>query len=438
MMRQERDGHERRPQVVIVGCGFGGLTAAQALRRADVVVTVVDRSNHHLFQPLLYQVATAALNPSDIASPIRRILRGQKNAEVLLGEVVSIDVAGKRVVLTDGETLAYDFLILATGATHSYFGHDEWARYAPGLKSIAEALEIRKRVLSAFEFAERAHEEDQRKAWMTFVVVGGGPTGVELAGTLAEVARFTLAKDFRHIDPRQASIVLVEAGPRVLGTFDDDLSTSAREQLTQLGVTVRTGVSVTTVDADGVCLGDERIHSRTVIWAAGVAGSPLARTLGVTLARGGRVPVSPELSPGGRDDVYVIGDLASIECDGRPVPGVAPAAIQMGRHAGRNILATIGGRPRTPFVYRDKGSLATIGRAKGIADIRGWKFRGLVAWLLWLFVHILFLIGFRNRLLVMIEWAWSYFTYDRGARLITGKVEPPQAAPRDRKAESRA
>ena len=412
------------PHVVIIGAGFGGMAAARALRRAPVRITIVDRSNHHLFQPLLYQVATAALSPADIAAPIRRIFRGQTNVSVVLAEATGVDVASKRVILADGH-VDYDILIIATGATHAYFGHDEWAEHATGLKSLRDALHIRQRMLMAFEVAERETDEARRRAWMTFVIVGGGPTGVELAGTFAEVSRQTLARDFRRINTASARVILVEAGPRVLSAYSEDLSQAAREQLEKLGVSVWTGVQVTGVDADGVHIGAERVHSRTVLWAAGVAGSPLARTLGVPLDRAGRAIVAPELTLPGRDDVYVIGDLAHIEEDGALVPGVAPAAMQQGQQAARNILATLEGRPRQPFHYVDKGMLATIGRGAAVGKIGRFKFRGFIAWWLWLFVHILFLIGFRNRLLVMIQWAWSYMTFDRGARLITSPLKEP-------------
>jgi NADH:ubiquinone reductase (H+-translocating) len=409
---------ERHPHVVLVGSGFGGLAAARSLRKAAVRITIVDRSNHHLFQPLLYQVATAALSPADIAAPIRRIFRHQANVTVMLADATAINVTAKRLVLLDG-FLDYDILILATGATHAYFGHDDWADHAPGLKSVKDALRIRQRILIAFEVAERETNEARRRAWMTFVIVGAGPTGVELAGTLAEVTRQTLARDFRHINTASARVILVEASPRVLGAYTADLSEAARRQLEKLGVTVWTGVQVTGVDAEGVWIGHERIHAHTVIWAAGVAASPLAATLGVPLDRAGRVMVDPELTIPGRDDVYVIGDLAHVEHEGALVPGVAPAAMQEGWHAARNIVRTLRGEPRLPFRYVDKGMLATIGRGAAVAKIGPIKATGLFAWLLWLFVHILFLIGFRNRLLVLIQWAWQYASFDRGARLIT-------------------
>lgn len=432
------EGHAERPsrhvhrsprlRVVIVGAGFGGLNAARMFRGKPVFVTVIDRSNHHLFQPLLYQVATAALNPADIAAPIRRILGGQSNAEVVLAEVASIDVPGKRVLLKDGE-VPYDVLILAAGASHSYFGNDDWSAHAPGLKSLSDALNIRKRLLLAFEIAEREPDVARRRAWMTFVIVGGGPTGVELAGTLAEVARKTLARDFRHIDPASARIILLNSGDRILAAFPDDLSEKARRQLVRLGVQVRRNMRVTGIDAEGVTVGSGdnalRIEARTVLWAAGVQASPLARSLGVPLDRSGRVMVRPDLTIPDRDDIYVIGDLVHLAQEGRLIPGVAPAAVQQGKHAARNILRSLSGQPRLPFRYVNKGNLATIGRAAAVAKIGKVHLSGFTAWLLWLFVHVLFLIGFRNRLLVMIQWAWSYVTYDRGARLITDRTPGP-------------
>jgi NADH dehydrogenase len=412
-----------RPEVVIVGGGFGGLYAARALRGAPVHVTIVDRRNHHLFQPLLYQVATAALNPADIAAPIRSVFRGWPNVSVLLAEAAAVNLTAKKLVLTDGE-LAYDYLVLATGATHAYFGHEEWAPFAPGLKSIEDALEIRRRVLLAYEMAER--DPERRREWMTFVIIGGGPTGVEMAGALAEISRQALAREFQHIDPSQARIILVEGVSRVLPPYPPDLSAKARTQLERLGVDVWTGARVTGIDASGVTLGQERILARTVVWAAGVAASPLAATLGAPLDRAGRVLVDPTLAVPGRDDVFVIGDLAAVEQDGQPVPGIAPAAIQMGRHVARNIRLALAGRPRQAFRYRHKGSFATIGRGKAVGEVAGRvKLSGFVAWVAWLTIHIFFLIGFRNRVLVLFQWAYSYVTFRRGARLITGAPLPP-------------
>jgi NADH dehydrogenase len=410
---------------VIVGGGFGGIAAARALKRVPIRLTMIDRRNHHLFQPLLYQVATAALNPSDIASPIRRILRRQRNASVILGEAVSIDTQRKIVQLIDGE-VAYDFLIVASGATHSYFGHDEWLEAAPGLKTLEDAVEIRRRVLVAYEAAEREVDASEVANWMTFVIIGAGPTGVEMAGALAEISRRVLERDFRNIDPGRARIVLIEAGPRVLPAMSPESSVSARRQLERLGVEVITSSPVTAVDDRGVTHGGVRLDSRTVIWAAGVAASPLGKALGagVNLDRAGRVIVNQDLSVASADGVFVIGDLASILSDGKPVPGLSPAAMQEGRHAAKNIMRTIRGVPTIPFHYRDKGTLATIGKAAAVADIAGLHLSGLIAWLMWLFVHIFFLIGFRNRFIVIVEWAWTYVRNDRGARLITGDVEP--------------
>ena len=413
--------------VVIIGGGFGGISAARALRRAPVRLTIVDRRNHHLFQPLLYQVATAALNPSDIASPIRRIVRRQRNAYVILGEATSIDTRRKIVRLADNESeVAYDYLIVATGATHSYFGHDEWLEPAPGLKTLEDAVEIRRRVLVAYEAAEREVDASEVANWMTFVIIGAGPTGVEMAGALAEISRRVLERDFRKIDPGRARIILIEAGPRVLPAMSPESSASARRQLERLGVEVITDSPVTAIDDRGVTHGGARLDSRTVIWAAGVAASPLGKALGaeVKLDRAGRVIVNQDLSVAGADGVFVIGDLASISSGGKPVPGLSPAAMQEGRQAARNIVRSIRGEPTLPFRYRDKGTLATIGKAAAVADIAGLHLSGLVAWLMWLFVHIFFLIGFRNRFIVIVEWAWTYVRNDRGARLITGDVEP--------------
>ncbi|HKE18861.1 MAG TPA: NAD(P)/FAD-dependent oxidoreductase [Kofleriaceae bacterium] len=414
-----------RPHVVIVGAGFGGIYAARSLRRAPVRVTVIDRRNHHLFQPLLYQVATAGLNAADIAYPIRSVVRRQDNARVLLGEVSRIDTAARRVVL-DGESIDYDYLVVATGATHSYFQHPEWEAVAPGLKTIEDALLIRRRVFLAYEAAEREPDPARRAEWLTFVVVGGGPTGVELAGALSEIARHTLKRDFRSIDPTMTRVLLLEGVDRVLPPYVPELSHKARRQLERLGVEVRTGALVSAVDGRGVEVsGGERIQARTVLWAAGVAASPLARTLGVPLDHAGRVEVKEDLGLPGHPEVFVVGDLAAVtQADGSPVPGVAPAAIQEGRFAARQIRRELDGAARERFRYRDKGSVATIGRAAAVADL-GWiKLSGFLAWLAWWAIHIFFLIGFRSRLLVMFGWAWSYFTFQRGARLITGEVPP--------------
>jgi NADH:ubiquinone reductase (H+-translocating) len=417
------------PHIVILGGGFAGLNAARALARAPVRVTLIDRRNHHLFQPLLYQVATAALNPSDIATPIRRILRNQKNVEVLLAEARSVDLDAKLVEL-DEDVVSYDYLVVATGARHSYFGHDEWAPFAPGLKSIGDALEVRRRVLTAFELAEREADARIRDAFLTFVIVGGGPTGVELSGALCEIAQHALSRDFRRINPAQARVILLEGSDRVLQSYRPELSDKARQQLERIGVEVRTSSRVTSIDAEGVGLDAERIEARTVIWAAGVAGSGLGRGLGVPLNRAGRVEVAPDLSIVGHTDAFVVGDLAGVTQDGAPVPAVAPAAMQEGHHATRNILRAIAGKPTLPFRYVNKGSLATIGRSAAVADLGKVQLSGLLAWMAWLGLHLLFLVGFRNRVLVLFEWAWSFLSYDRGARLITGPIR--------RKPDSRA
>ena len=415
-----------RPRVIVVGAGFGGLAAARALAHVPVQLTVVDRRNHHLFQPLLYQVATAALSPGDIAYPIRSILRHQANARVLLAEVVAIDVARREVRLLDG-SLPYDFLVVAGGAGHAYFGHDAWEKDAPGLKTLEDAINIRRRILLAFEQAERETDPAVRRDLLTFVIVGGGPTGVELAGAIAEISRHVIVSDFRSIDPREARIVLVEAGPRLLPAMLPATSSTAAATLVRLGVEVRVGTPVTDVDARGVSIGAERLAARTVVWAAGVAASPLARSLGVPLDRAGRVPVEPDLSVSGHPEVFVIGDLSVYTHQtGRPLPGLSPVALQQGRAVAANIRATLAGRPRRRFHYVDKGTMAVIGRSEAVAEIAGLRFSGLVAWLLWCFVHIFFLIGFRNRIIVMMEWAWAYFTYQRGARLITGEVGTPR------------
>jgi NADH dehydrogenase len=410
--------------VVIVGGGFGGLYAARALTGRPVSVTLLDRRNHHLFQPLLYQVATAALNPSDIATPLRSILRRAANVTVFLAEVVSVDLAGHRVILDEGE-LAYDALVLAAGAGNSYFGHDEWEPLAPSLKSLEDALEIRRRVLLAYEDAERERDGAEQRALLTSVVIGGGPTGVELAGALAEISRESIARDFRLIDPTKARVVLVEAGPRILASFPASLAARAAAALARIGVEVRTGTPVTRVTPDAVWLGGEQIRARTVLWAAGVAASPLARALGVPLDRAGRVIVKPDLSLPGHDLVFAIGDMAAFRGpDGQALPGLAPVAIQQGQAVARTILRRLAGEPARPFQYRDKGSMATIGRAAAVAVIGRLQLSGLPAWLAWLFVHIMFLIGFRNRFLVLFEWAWAYLSWQRGARLITGQWRP--------------
>ena len=410
----------RRPHVVIIGGGFGGLAAAQALKRADVSVTLIDWRNHHVFQPLLYQVATAGLSPGDIAAPIRWVLRRQANVRVLLAEARSVDVAARTVQLDEG-TLQYDYLIVATGSTHAYFGHPEWAPLAPGLKTLDDALEIRRRTLLAYEIAEREPDPDERRRLLTFVVVGGGPTGVEMAGAIAEIARQTLTDEFDVISPEHARVLLVEAGPSILSTFPDDLRAAARKSLDRLGIEVQEGTPVTAIDACAVQVGDKRVAAGTVIWAAGVAASPLGRSLGAPLDRAGRVQVTPELTVPGHPETFVIGDLAVLAGrDGRPLPGVAPVAQQQAAHAARNIVRLMEHQPMRPFRYRDYGNLATIGRASAIADFGRVHLSGFPGWLVWLFVHIMKLVGFRNRVLVLIQWASAYFTYQRSVRLITG------------------
>ncbi|MDQ3694103.1 MAG: NAD(P)/FAD-dependent oxidoreductase [Chloroflexota bacterium] len=412
-----------RPHVVIIGGGFAGLYAARALAGAPARVTVVDRRNHHLFQPLLYQVATAVLSPADIAQPIRSLLRGQPNLEVELADVTAIDLANRRVVLADGQ-IAYDYLILAAGVSHAYFGHDEWRELAPGLKSLEDALDIRRRILLAFERAEREADPARRQALMTFVVVGGGPTGVELAGAIAEIAHHSLAKDFDRIDPTTARVILVEAGPRLLVTFPEKLSQAALDDLRRLSVETRLSAPVTGIEPGIVHIGTDAIAAETVLWAAGVAASPLSTTMGVELDRAGRVVVERTLSVPGQPEVYVAGDLASLPTRrGQPLPGTAPVAIQEGRWAARNVIRAIAGLPPLPFVYRDRGNMATIGRNSAVADIRGIKLTGFVAWLAWAVVHIFNLIGFHNRVLVAFQWVWGYLTFQRGARLITNEVD---------------
>jgi len=420
---------EQKPRVVIIGAGFGGLEAAKKLAGKGVRVTMVDRTNYHLFQPLLYQVATAALSPADIAAPVRAILSKSKNMEVILAEVESIDVNAKKVRMVD-EELDYDYLIVATGARHSYFGHPDWEKLAPGLKSLEDAVEIRRRILLAFEYAERIFDEAARKAAMTFVVVGGGPTGVEMAGAIAEIARYTLAKDFRHIDPSQARVILVEADPWVLAAFPDDLQISARKQLVDLGVEVRTGIHATNLSEEGLQVGDEFIPCRVKIWAAGNNASFVGHSLGAPIDRVGRVIVNKDLTIPDHPEVQVIGDLANFSHQtGQPLPGVSPVAMQQGRHAAHNILAMIDGRKPQWFWYFDKGSMATIGRNKAVADLKLIHLSGIPAWLAWLFVHIIFLVGFRNRLAVLFQWAWAYFSFNKGARLITRNFQSEQRPP---------
>ena len=431
-----------RPRVVIIGCGFGGLEAARALSGAAVDVTLIDRTNHHLFQPLLYQVATAGLSAPAIAAPIRHLFRGQPNATVLLGEVTHIDVQARAVHLKDGLALPYDHLIVATGAAHSYFGNDQWAPYAPGLKTLDDAFEIRGRILLAFEAAEKEPDPERRAEWLNFVVIGGGPTGVEMAGTLAEIARHTLPGEFRHIDPASAKIILLEGGARVLQAMPETLSQRAKEQLEKLGVDVRLNARVTAIDAQGLVVesassaqpssgNSYQIKSKCVVWAAGVAASPLGRDLaeatGSTTDRAGRVVVLPDLSLPGHPEISVIGDLAAAQSHvpgqpSRPVPGVSPGAKQMGRATAANILRRLAGRETVPFRYRDYGNLATIGRNSAVVDLTSpvgpVRFSGYFAWLFWLFAHVFFLIGFRNRLVVLMDWAWAYWSFARHARVV--------------------
>jgi len=415
-----------RPRVLVVGAGFAGLAAVRALAREPVDVVLLDRTNHHLFQPLLYQVATAGLSGPQIAAPIRHVLRRQRNCTVLLGDAVALDPVTRTLHTADGTVLGWDALVLACGATHAYFGRDDWARFAPGLKTLDDALALRRRVLLAFERAELATDAADRDAQLTFVVVGAGATGVELAGTLIEIARHTLRDEFRRADPRTARVVLLEAGPRVLAAYPPALSGRALAQLRDLGVEVRLDTRVTGIDAGGVDLGDARIAAATVIWAAGVAGSPLARALGVPLDRAGRVPVPATLQLDAHPSVFVAGDLATvIDAAGRAVPGVAPAAQQAGRAAARNLARRLRGEPPVPMRYRDRGALATIGRRRAIADFGRLRLWGTPAWWAWLLVHVLFLIGFRNRLVVLVDWAWSYWTFARGARLIVGREDRP-------------
>ena len=424
---------QHKTRVVIVGGGFGGLSTAKGLADAPFNVTLIDRNNHHLFQPLLYQVATAGLSPADIASPIRGILGGQRNVKIMLAEVSGVDVTRKEVI-ADGRRIGYDYLVLATGARHAYFGHNDWAAFAPGLKTIDDATYLRRRILLAFERAENETDVDERRRLMTFVVVGGGPTGVEMAGAIAELAKRALASDFQSIDPRCASIVLIEGAQRLLTPFDTSLSHAARRSLNQLGVDVRLGAAVTDCSCEGVRLGDEFISTRTIIWAAGVMASPAGRWLGAEIDRAGRVKVRADLSVPGHPDVFVIGDTAAVTgADGAMLPGVAPVAKQQGQYVARALIARYQGRTAAVFRYRDFGSLATIGRSRAVAQFGKLRLSGFPAWVLWSGAHVYFLIGFRNRFVVALNWAWSYITFQRGSRLITGlyaRVEDMRQAPR--------
>ncbi|HZV93048.1 MAG TPA: NAD(P)/FAD-dependent oxidoreductase [Caldimonas sp.] len=442
-----------RPRVLVIGCGFGGIEAVRALAKAEVDITLIDRTNHHLFQPLLYQVATAGLSAPAVSAPIRHVLRHQMkrgHLTILQATAEHVDVAGRSVRVDGGQCLPWDHLIVAAGATDSYFGHDEWTRFAPGLKTLADALDIRARIIGAYEHAERLDAGAERDAWMTFAVIGGGPTGVEMAGTMTEIAQHTLRHEFRHIEPSRARVVLLEGADRILGAFVPAQSQKARQQLERLGVDVRMGAKVTGVDADGVdyavakgdAPGSQRLSCKTVIWAAGVAGSSLgadlARGTGAALDRHGRIVVGPDLSLAGHPEIAVIGDLAAALSHGKgepkPVPGVSPAAKQMGRAAAANLSRRLRGEATQPFHYKDYGSLATIGRKAAIVELTvpffgALRFSGLAAWLFWLFAHIWFLIGFRNRIIVMVDWAWAYFTYERGARVVAGKVDEPSSSP---------
>lgn len=408
-----------KPRVVIIGAGFGGLQAARALGHAPVEVTVIDRNNHHVFQPLLYQVATAGLSPADISAPIRHILRAQKNTSVIMSEVTGIDLEQQHVLLQD-RALPFDYLIVATGATHSYFGHDEWEQYAPGLKTIVDATSVRRKVLLAFEAAEIETDPQRQQALLTFALVGAGPTGVEMAGAIAELAHKALATDFRHIDPKSARILLLEAGPRILPAFPESLANKAQQALNKLGVEVRIGEAVTGIDEDGVIIAGHHLAAKTVLWTAGVAASPAGKWLHAETDRAGRVKVQSDLSLPEHPHVFVIGDTATLSEKGKPLPGVAPVAMQEGRYVAKVIGQRVAGKPQAkPFHYFNKGNLATIGRSSGLADFGWLRFSGFIGWFLWLAVHILYLIGFRNRAVVLFQWAWAYFTFQRGARLIT-------------------
>ena len=415
---------EKKPKVVVVGGGFAGLWASQALANKPVSVTVIDRRNHHTFQPLLYQVATAVLSPGEIATPIRRILHDAKNIEVILGEVVGFEKDKNLILLEDGSEISYDYLIVAAGARHSYFGNDQWERSAPGLKTIEDAVDMRRRILLAFEMAERQAYLTGIQRQLNFVIVGGGPTGVELAGAIADIARMALSRDFKAIDTTRARVMLFEGSDRVLGTFARDLSESAKKQLEDLGVEVRLNSFVNDIAPGRVKVGEEWVDCDVVLWATGVAASPLGKALGTETDKAGRVPVEPDLSLPGYRNIFVVGDMASLkQANGELVPGLAPAAMQMGSHTAKNILNELKAKPRKDFVYVDKGTMATIGRSKAIADLRGWKFSGWIAWMMWLFLHVVLLIGFRNRIYVLSEWFWAYLTRERSARLITGDAE---------------
>jgi NADH dehydrogenase len=412
------------PRVVIIGGGFGGLYAAQALANQPVHVTIIDRTNHHLFQPLLYQVATAMLSPADIAQPIRAILQDAKNIRVLMGTVGKIDT-GAKVVHTHANEYPYDYLIVATGARHSYFGNDQWEAYAPGLKTLSDALELRRRILNAFEIAETSSDPEMQKAALTFAVIGAGPTGVEMAGAIQELAKRTISRDFRNIQKLQARVILMDAAPKVLPMFDDRLTTSAMRQLQDLGIEVRVGTKVVAVTPDGVQLENDYIRARTIVWAAGNAASPLAKQLGCATDRAGRAIVEKDLSIAGHPEVFVIGDAANFGHQGKtPLPAIAPFAMQTGTHAARNILEQIQGRPNKPFHYVDKGSMATIGRNRAIADLKVIKLSGFLAWLSWLLIHLLFIVELRNKILIFIQWAWGYITYTHGARLSYQRFQP--------------
>ena len=419
------DRKQQRPRVVVIGGGFGGLNAAMGLAKGDLQVTIIDRKNHHTFQPLLYQVALAALSPADIAAPIRTALRGKKNVEVLIGTAVSFDLEQRLVRLEEGDVVPYDYLVVATGATHSYFGHDEWAPLAPGLKTVEDATEIRRRILLAFELAERESVLQNRQFSHNFVIIGAGPTGVELAGAISEIARHVLSTDFHAIDPRKAKVILLEGGPRVLPSYTEDLSASAQRQLEQLGVEVRTNTRVTNVQPGAVYAGNEKIEAVVTLWAAGVKGSPLGAMLGAQTDRSGRVTVNDRLNIEGHPEIFVIGDLAHFEQNGAPVPGVAPVAIQMGQYVAKEIRRRTSNEPSKPFSYWDKGSMATIGRSKGIAQIGKIHLSGLLAWAAWLSIHLIYLIGYRNRFSVLLNWAWQYLSWQSGARLITGSDKLP-------------